>query len=428
MKAINTNKLLAYLALISGLALSIVAEYYSIVGLTAIFSAAVIPTVIMGITLGLGKVTATLWLKNNWSIASWTQRIYLFTAIIILMLITAMGTFGFLSKAHSDQSLVTGDVLSRIAVYDDKINIAKENIDANRKALKQLDEAVDQVMGRSTSEAGASQAVAIRRSQQKERARLLAEIQAEQKTISKLSEERSPIAAEVRKVEAEVGPIKYIAQFVYGETDPAILEKAVTWIIILIISVFDPLAVVLLIASQVSFQKIREAEGDSPQGPIVDVVSPEPTVTEPTGVIAQEVAEVMPEAVAKEEAKPQEVDLIEMWNKVLAAAESNVKESTEPTALPSKPYVWETTVYPPVKPEGYVQNEEQQESSRWKNISESTQISEQDYHKAIERTIDEMVENVRKGILPFYKVPYEIQDQVKEKLKNGKETNTDNTP
>lgn len=422
MKAINTNKLLAYLALISGLALSIVAEYYSIVGLTAIFSAAVIPTVIMGITLGLGKVTATLWLKNNWSIASWTQRIYLFTAIIILMLITAMGTFGFLSKAHSDQSLVTGDVLSKIAVYDEKINIAKENIDVNRKALKQLDEAVDQVMGRSTSEAGASQAVAIRRGQQKERARLLAEIQSEQKVIGKLSEERAPIAAEVRKIEAEVGPIKYIAQFFYGETDPAILEKAVTWIIILIISVFDPLAVVLLIASQVSFQKIREAEGDSPQGPIVDVVSPEPTVTEPTDVIAKA------EAVAKKEDKPQEVDLIEMWNKVLAAAETKVKDSVEPTTLPSKPYVWETTVYPPVKPEGYVQNEEQQESSRWKNISESTQISEQDYHKAIERTIDEMVENVRKGILPFYKVPYEIQDQVKEKLKNGKETNTDNTP
>jgi hypothetical protein len=182
-----------------------------------------------------------------------------------------------------------------------------------------MDEAVDQVMGRSSDEKGAEKAVGIRRSQQKERAKLLAEIQSEQKVISKLSEERAPIAAEVRKVEAEVGPIKYIAQFVYGETDPAILEKAVTWIIILIISVFDPLAVMLLIASQVSFQKIREAEGDSPQGLIVDVVSPEPTVTEPTGVIAQS------EAVVKEEAKPQEVDLIEMWNKVLAAAETKVK-------------------------------------------------------------------------------------------------------
>lgn len=424
MNAINTNKLIAYMALISGLALSIVAEYYSIVGLTAIFSAAVIPTIIMGITLGLGKVTATLWLKNNWSIASWTQRIYLFAAIIILMLITAMGIFGFLSKAHSDQSLVTGDVLSKIAVYDEKIKISKENIDANRKVLKQMDEALDAVLSRSTSETGADKAVAIRRSQQKERARLTSEIAAEQKTISRLSEERAPIAAEVRKVEAEVGPIKYIAQFVYGETDPAILEKAVTWIIILIISVFDPLAVVLLISSQVSFQKIREAEGDSPKGSI-DIVEEQPTVTTSTGFIAQEVAAVAPEAVTKEEAKPQEIDLIEMWNKVLAAAEGKV---TEPVTLPAKPYVWETTVYPPVKPEGYVQNEEQKESNRWKNITESTQISEKDYHAAVERTIDEMVDSVRKGILPFYKVPYEIQEQVKQKLQDGNETNTNNTP
>jgi hypothetical protein len=430
MTAINTNKILAYLALISGLALSIVAEYYSIVGLTTIFSAAVIPTIIMGITLGLGKVTATLWLKNNWNIASWSQRIYLFAAIIILMLITAMGTFGFLSKAHSDQSLVSGDVLAKIAVYDEKIETSRENIDANRRVLKQMDEALDAVLSRSTSETGADKAVAIRRSQQKERARLVAEISAEQKTISRLSEERAPIAAEVRKVEAEVGPIKYIAQFVYGDTDPSILEKAVTWIIILIIIVFDPLAVMLLIASQVSFQRIREQEGDSPRG-TTEVIDSEPPAVTPTaeGIVAQEVDKVIPEAVAKDETKPQEIDLIEMWNKVLAAAEGKV---TEPVTLPAKPYVWETTVYPPVKPdnmsEGYVQNEEQQESNRWKNITESTQISEKDYHAAVERTIDEMVDSVRKGILPFYKVPYEIQEQVKQKLQDGNETNTNNTP
>lgn len=185
----------------------------------------------------------------------------------------------------------------------------------------------------------------------------------------------------------------------------------------------------LLIASQVSFQRIREQEGDSPKGSI-DIVEEQPTVT-PTaeGIVAQEVDKVIPEAVAKDETKPQEIDLIEMWNKVLAAAEGKV---TEPVTLPAKPYVWETTVYPPVKPdnmsEGYVQNEEQKESNRWKNITESTQISEKDYHAAVERTIDEMVDSVRKGILPFYKVPYEIQEQVKQKLQDGNETNTNNTP
>jgi hypothetical protein len=177
------------------------------------------------------------------------------------MLITSMGIFGFLSKAHSDQSLVSGDVQSRIAVYDDKIKTAKDNIDANRKALKQMDEAVDQVMARSSSETGADKAVQIRRSQQKERARLQSEIQAEQKTVAAISQERAPIAAEVRKVEAEVGPIKYIANFIYGDNpDANILEKAVTWVIIIIVVVFDPLAVILLLASQYSFQWFRKQE------------------------------------------------------------------------------------------------------------------------------------------------------------------------
>jgi hypothetical protein len=127
-----------------------------------------------------------------------------------------------------------------------------------------MDEAVDQVMGRSQDEKGADKAVALRRAQQKERARLQSEIAAEQKTISILAEERAPIAAEVRKVEAEVGPIKYIANFIYGDNpDANILEKAVTWVIIIIVIVFDPLAVILLLASQYSFQWFRQIKEES---------------------------------------------------------------------------------------------------------------------------------------------------------------------
>jgi hypothetical protein len=252
------EKLIAYLALLSGLSVSAVAVYYSVAGLTAIFSAAVVPIIIMGISLEIGKIIATVWLKQNWKIAPLSIKAYLCIAVALLMIITSMGIFGFLSKAHSDQNLVSGDVLSKIAVYDEKIQNEKDNIDVNRKALKQLDESVDQVMARSQDEKGADKAVAIRKSQQKERSRLGQEITESQKKISALNDERAPIAAEVRKVEAEVGPIKYIAAFVYGNTDSAILERAVTWVIILIIIVFDPLALILLISSQISFQKFRE--------------------------------------------------------------------------------------------------------------------------------------------------------------------------
>ncbi len=238
-----------YLTLAVAFFLSVVAAYYSVLGLVAIFSAAVIPVMIMGGALETGKVVAAMWLHRNWHRAPWTYKAYLLPSLLALMLLTSMGTFGYLSKAHSDQSLVSGDVTSKIAIYDEKIRIARENIDANRRALKQLDAAVDQVMGRSTTEQGAERSVQIRRQQGPERQRLLREIETEQKKISELNEARAPIAAEVRKVEAEVGPIKYIAALLYGDDPEAnLLESAVRWVIILIVVVFDPLAIVLILA------------------------------------------------------------------------------------------------------------------------------------------------------------------------------------
>ena len=179
---------LSLITLAVALSLSVIAAYYSIAGLAAIFAAAVIPIMIMGSILELAKVVVTIWLHEYWNRARWLMKSYLVSAVIMLMVITSMGIFGFLSKAHSDQGLVSGDSQAKVSIFDEKIRTAKDNIDANRKALKQMDEAVDQVMGRSTSETGADKAVAVRRAQQKERGRLLAEISAEQKTIITLNE------------------------------------------------------------------------------------------------------------------------------------------------------------------------------------------------------------------------------------------------
>lgn len=263
--------------------LSAVAAYYSVAGLTAIFSAATIPVIIMGGSLELGKIVATVWLHNNWRRAPFLFKAYLVPAVAVLMLITSMGIFGFLSKAHSDQSMVSGDVQAKISIYDEKIKTEKENIDANRKALKQLDEAVDQVMGRSTDEKGAEKAVQIRRGQQAERGRLLKEIEQSQKRISALNEERAPIAAEVRKVEAEVGPIKYIAALVYGDSaDANLLEAAVRWVIILLVVVFDPLALTLILAANKQFEWALQGTGGWVHNEIEQPKSiPEPVKEEP---------------------------------------------------------------------------------------------------------------------------------------------------
>ena len=296
MKITLADKFIAYLALLSGLTISAVAIWYSVAGLVSIFAAAVTPIIVMGVALEVSKLIATVWLKLNWTRAPIFIRSYLLAAIAVLMVITSMGIFGFLSKAHSDQTLVSGDVQSKIAIYDEKLKTEKDNIDANRKALKQLDESVDQVMGRSSDEKGAEKAVAIRRAQQKERGRLAQDITESQKKITALNEERAPIAAEVRKVEAEVGPIKYIAAFIYGDNpDANVLERAVTWVIIIIVSVFDPLAVILLLASQYSFQWFRKDEEDA-----LATAKDEPSYEPDEGPLTEEQVEQIKETVKDE--------------------------------------------------------------------------------------------------------------------------------
>jgi len=294
--------ILAYLLLLTGLTISAVAIYYSVVGLTAIFSAAAIPIIIMGSALEIGKLVCASWLKANWERAPGFMKYYMTTAVVVLMLITSMGIFGFLSKAHNDQNLVSGDVQSKLAIYDEKIKTARENIDADRKQLKQMDEAVDQIMGRSSDEKGADKANSVRKSQQKDRVALAKDIESNQKAISQLNDEAAPIRAENRKVEAEVGPIKYIAAFIYGSNpDSSLLERAVTWIIILIVIVFDPLAVIMLLASQMTFGWSREQKEntwiDDQAEELTEVFNaPDPYVAEvgenPT---AEELKEELPE-------------------------------------------------------------------------------------------------------------------------------------
>lgn len=247
--------LFGYLTLFTALIISVSSAVYSILGLTAIFAAAFWPIVILGGSLEVGKIVTTLWLHKYWKQAELQYKIYLCSAVAVLMLLTSMGVFGFLSKAHSDQALVSGDVQSKILIYDEKIKTAKENIDSDRKQLKQMDEAVDQVMSRSQDEKGADKSNAIRKSQARDRASLTKDIEANQKIISQLNDEAAPIRAEVRKVEADVGPIKYIAALIYGDNlDENVLEKAVRWVIILIVSVFDPLALTLLLAATKTFE------------------------------------------------------------------------------------------------------------------------------------------------------------------------------
>ena len=240
--------MLKYLTLASAFVITCVAEYFSIIGLTTIFVGAFYSVVIMGISLAIGKLVATSWLYRNWYSAPLTIKYYLIAAVLVLMFITSLGTFGYLSKAHIEQKVPSGDIVYKIGVIDERIKMAKETIDSYRRDLKRMDDSVDQTLLRSSNELGAQRSEQIRRQQTQERSRILANIEAQQKIVSSLSDERAPLAASIRKIESELGPLKYITEFVYGTDSSSATEKAVMWIIILLALVLDPLAIALLLA------------------------------------------------------------------------------------------------------------------------------------------------------------------------------------
>jgi hypothetical protein len=465
MKPTLNDKLITYLVLLSGLAISGVAEYYSIMGLIAIYPAAFWPIVIMGIVLGMGKITGTIWLKQNWEYAPWFLKTYILPAIVILMLITSLGVFGFLSKAHSDQTLVSGDVQSKIAIYDEKIKTAKENIESNRRQLKQMDEAVDQVMARSQDEKGADKANAIRKGQSRDRLALAKDIEANQKLVIQLNDEAAPIRAEVRKVEAEVGPIKYIAHLLYGENpDANILEKAVIWVTVLIVIVLDPLAVILLLASQFSFQRFREQDEEQAikdwfeqgrerarqldqeagEADLVDPnedlgpSGPEPFYQQDDGPLTADQVEQIKAHAAEHLSTgsvttsttlfpeyqilddDHEPDHIETWNRLLEEAEREIaatQQATTSTVIHTETgMVVEDAAGTAVIPnapvlEGYVQNEEQNEDgAKWKeisNVTESTYLETARLHM-----INTFAEQVINKAIEIENLPDDIKGDV----------------
>jgi len=379
------------ITLLSALTISAIAIYYSVAGLAAIFAAAVIPIIVMGVALEVGKLVTAVWLHRYWDRAVWWMRTYLSLAVLVLMFITSMGIFGFLSKAHIEQTSMSQEQVALIDTLNDKETRAQAKIDRWRGELdrlmkgedvrvdglvekeqdgldkiyarikqekdafradakfeieqqqlrikqaqdrrdaeiaaaekkfegtfggsKQYEEAVKKAKDNELSVASRAQAEILKintkldedlakidskyakdiadynkrindlRNQannktvdiDKRIAELEGFIATEQKLIDDVREEKFGYEKEYRKLEAEVGPIKYIAEFIYGEqADTNLLEAAVRWVIIIIIFVFDPLAVLLLIASQYTFNWYRQDKGGSLPGKSDPDPSPEP--------------------------------------------------------------------------------------------------------------------------------------------------------
>jgi hypothetical protein len=250
----------AILPFITALALSGIAAYYSVIGLAQIFPGSYWPIVIMGSVLEVAKLVTVSWVYNNWKTTFSALKLYFLIAVVLLMAITSMGIFGYLSKAHIEHSSAIVPQAAKVEIYDEKIKVIQSQIERNNKNLSQYDEAVDQIMGRSKDERGAERANQVRKAQQKDRKRIANENARLQKEMQTLTEEKLPLSLEVRKAESDLGPIKYVAEVVYGTQDRDIIDKAVRLVIFIIIVVFDPLAVLLLIAANQTYKQNKESD------------------------------------------------------------------------------------------------------------------------------------------------------------------------
>jgi len=243
---------------ISAISISIIAAGYSIMGLATLFAGAVIPIIAMGSALEVGKLVAASWLYNNWrnELVPRTIKMYLTFAVIVLIFITSMGIFGFLSKAHLDQVQPTSSNNIKIELIDTQINQQQLIIDRSNKTLTLLDKTLEKYVDMEYVTRGLKE----REKQKPERDTLTLAINNASDKIAELSDQKGALQLEQDKIEAEVGPIKYIAELIYGDEAKDHFDKAVRWVIIILIFVFDPLAVLLLIAANISLRSRKVAK------------------------------------------------------------------------------------------------------------------------------------------------------------------------
>ena len=245
---------LAIITLITALGISAVAAYYSIVGLMAIFSASAISIAIMGVVLEIGKLITASWLYHNWKRVPFLLKSYLTVAVVVLMFITSMGIFGYLSKAHIDQGKGVAEIYLKVDRADGRIETERNNIVRYEKQLTNLDTALNRYL-----ELGAvSKGLQKREEQEPERKQLVTLINESQERIDDLLTERSEYQLQINSFEVEIGPIKYISALIYGDEALDYIDTAVRAVILTLVFVFDPLAVLLLISANISFQDYNE--------------------------------------------------------------------------------------------------------------------------------------------------------------------------
>ena len=269
---------LTYLTLISGISLSIIAAGYSIIGLAALFAGATTAIYAMGGALEVAKLVMASWLYNNWNSPLLPKSIkyYLTSAVVILIFITSVGIFGFLSKAHLAQVVPESNNKLQVQILDEQIEQRQNVINRSQLQLEKMDELIiNQSEETSFFSSSSQRAIAERNNQKEERLSLEKTIDESLNKINELSDKKAGIKTEQLKLEADLGPIKYVAEFIYGDEAEDYFDEAVRIIIIILIFVFDPVAVLMLISANISLRekRINEVEPENANDQVAEILA-----------------------------------------------------------------------------------------------------------------------------------------------------------
>lgn len=240
------------ITLFSALFISTIAAWFSIAGLIAIFPGAPVAVGLMGAALEMGKLVSASWIYRFWNKTNILMKGYFIVAVMVLSLITSVGIFGYLTRAHVEGTQGLDANTEQITLLDEQITTERDNVTSARQALQQMDAAVNNLVGDVNR---VERAVQIRNSQRRERASLTTSITESNTKIQQLQKQKAELNVGQRKLETEVGPIKYVAQLVYGADDATTLDKAIQLLTLMLIFVFDPLAILLVIAANLSMKK-----------------------------------------------------------------------------------------------------------------------------------------------------------------------------
>lgn len=293
----------ATLVMFSALSLATVAAYFSIVGLTTIFPGAFWSIFVMGTTLEIGKLVTAVWLHRNWKKSQKLIKFYLTFAVVVLSLITSMGIFGFLSKSHIEQESSSSSISSQVSMLDNKLDAIKTKKESTQKQIESINlqkqedtdfilkmnerlEVLDSLVAEVRNKGGFSvskKMAEVQESQQNERSSIINnKLNCQNRInsyINKIEEQLFPklesldeeflvimldktkLDSEIKKIEAEIGPIKYIAEIISDFGGPDVNSSAaVRMVILILIFVFDPLAILLVVASSSTFKDLSGGE------------------------------------------------------------------------------------------------------------------------------------------------------------------------